>query len=57
VFGFVLWLVGEEVAMSVLDINDPVRAYSLSMHANSLGEHLAYGVMTGLISTALLARW
>jgi hypothetical protein len=54
-FGFVLWLVGEEVAMSVLGINDPPQSYSIAMHANSLGEHLAYGIATGLISTALLA--
>lgn len=54
-FGLALWLFGEEVAMSALGINDPPQSYSIAMHTNSLGEHIAYGLATGLISTALLA--
>lgn len=56
-FGLALWLVGEEVLMPALGINDPARSYSVAMHANSLGEHVAYGITTGLISTGLLATW
>jgi uncharacterized membrane protein YagU involved in acid resistance len=54
-FGVVLWVVAEELAMSVLGINDPPQNYSMAMHANSLGEHLAYGTTIGLISKALFA--
>lgn len=54
-FGVVLWLVAEEVAMSAIGINDPPQSYSMAMHANSLGEHLAYGTAIGLISKVLFA--
>jgi uncharacterized membrane protein YagU involved in acid resistance len=52
-FGFALWLVGEEIAMPLLGINDPAQAYSIADHANSLGEHIAYGVTTAVITRAL----
>ena len=55
IFGAALWLVGEELAMPLLGINDPPSAYSCSMHLNSLGEHLAYGVTTALVSKGLTA--
>jgi hypothetical protein len=56
-FGSLLWLLAEELGMSALGINDPLPSYSLAMQANSLGEHIAYGIATGVLSTALLARW
>jgi hypothetical protein len=54
-FGMLLWLVGEELAMTVFEINDPPQSYSTAMHANSLGEHIAYGTTLGLFSNALFA--
>lgn len=54
-FGGMLWLVGEELAMTLLKINNPLRDYSAAMHLNSLGEHIAYGTVTSLTIRALSA--
>jgi hypothetical protein len=51
-FGSALWLIGEELAMPALGINDPPQHYTLADHANSLGEHIAYGIVTGALCDA-----
>ena len=54
-FGAILWVVGEELAMPLLGINNPPGAYTARMHAHSLGEHLCYGAGTALASRFLAA--
>ncbi len=53
-FGTALWLFGEEIAMPLLGINNPPQGYSLADHANSLGEHLVYGISTAAVARLLL---
>ncbi len=52
-FGATLWLVGEEIAMPLLGINNPPQHYSIADHANSLGEHLIYGITTAVVASLL----
>jgi hypothetical protein len=44
VFGLGLWLLGDELAVPLLGLADKPTAYHPSQHAQSLVEHLAYGV-------------
>lgn len=43
-FGTVLWLVGDELAVSVAGLEDPLRAPAFS-HLSALGAHLIYGLI------------
>jgi hypothetical protein len=43
-FGLGLWLLGDELAVPLLGLADKPTAYHPSQHAQSLVEHLAYGV-------------
>lgn len=56
-FGIGLWLLGEEIAMPILGINGPPRHYSFADHANSLGEHMAYGMVMAVVSRWLLKHF
>jgi hypothetical protein len=53
VFGAAMWLVAQELAMPLLGWNRPLQQYSFSMQANSLGEHLAYGLATEFVREAM----
>lgn len=53
VFGFAVWMVAQELAMPVLGWSRPLTEYSTAMQANSLGEHLAYGIATEVIRRRL----
>ncbi len=56
-FGATMWLVFEETGMPLLGWTRPARQYSLAEHANSLGEHVAYGVATELVRRAVRRLW
>lgn len=56
-FGIVFWLLGDELTMPWLGLNNQFRNYSLLMHLNSLGEHVVYGMTAELVRRALLAGW
>lgn len=53
IFGAGLWLTAQEVLMPALGWSRPLPQYSLAMQANSLGEHLAYGIATDGLRRAL----
>jgi hypothetical protein len=53
VFGLGLWLLGDELALSLLGLTDKPTAYHPSQHAQSLVEHLAYGVAAATTARAL----
>lgn len=55
-FGAGMWLVAQELAMPALGWSRPLKQYSIPMQANSLGEHLAYGITTELVRQALRKR-
>ena len=48
-FGALLWLLGDELATSLLGLSDKPTMYSASRHAKSLAEHVGYGVALGAI--------
>lgn len=47
-FGALLWLVGDEVAVSAAGLEDPRRAPMFS-HASALGAHILYGLAVSLV--------
>ncbi len=53
VFGALLWLCAQEIAMPLLHLSGSPRQYSFAAQAQSLGEHLAYGISTELVRRAL----
>ena len=45
-FGTALWAVAQELVAPLVGVSPPLARYSAAMQANSLGEHVAYGVVT-----------
>ncbi len=45
-FGAALWLIGDEIAVPLLGLAEGPKAYAVGLHAQALGAHLAYGVVT-----------
>jgi putative membrane protein len=45
-FGAAVWLTADEIAVPLLGLSKPARAYPLSRHAYALTSHLVYGVTT-----------
>lgn len=45
-FGTALWLVGDELAVPLLGLADKPTAYHPTQHAQSLAQHLGFGVAT-----------
>ncbi len=43
-FGALLWLIGDEAAMTVSGLEDPLRT-SIASHASALGAHVLYGMI------------
>lgn len=52
-FGIAVWLLAQEIGMPLLGWAPGPRGYSVGQHANSLGEHVAYGVTTELVRRVL----
>lgn len=48
-FGIGMWVLGNELLMPALRLTAKPSHYSLRMQANSLGEHLVFGLTTGFI--------
>lgn len=55
IFGTGLWLLGDELAMSLLGLADGPGKYPLGQHLHRWGAHLVYGVTTAV--TTKLLRW
>ena len=47
-FGAALWLIGDEVAVSVAGLEDPFRT-PISSHCSALGAHILYGLIVDQI--------
>ena len=45
-FGSVLWLLSDEIAVPAAGFSKPPQQYPVSIHANALASHLVYGVAT-----------
>ncbi len=54
-FGAALWLFGDEIAVPLLGLAEGPKAYSVDLHAQALGAHLVYGVVTAA-TTQLVER-
>ena len=52
-FGAALWLAADEIAVPLMKLSKPARAYPLRVHAMALGSHLIYGAVTELVRRAL----
>ncbi len=53
IFGALLWLCAQEIAMPLLHLSGSPRQYSVAAQAQSLGEHLAYGISSELVRRAV----
>jgi uncharacterized membrane protein YagU involved in acid resistance len=51
-FGTGLWLLGDEVAVPLLGLADKPTAYPPSRHAQSLAQHLGFGIATAATAHA-----
>jgi putative membrane protein len=54
-FGAALWVLGDEIAVPLLGFAEGPKAYPKSLHAETLGAHLVYGITTAA-TTQLLQR-
>ncbi len=54
-YGLVLWLVGDEIAITLMRLSDP-RHKTKASHAVALAAHLLFGSVTELSRRSLLAR-
>lgn len=52
-FGFVLWLVGDEIAVPALGLAKGPAEYPASVHADALAAHLLYGFTTDMARRVL----
>ncbi len=43
----------QEIGTPLMGLSKPIRDYTLAMQANSLGEHVVWGVATELVRRAL----
>jgi hypothetical protein len=53
-FGAVLWAAGDELGVPLLGLSKAPGAYPKSIHAETLGAHLAYGAVTAAATRVLL---
>jgi hypothetical protein len=53
VFGTIIWLLGDEGAVSLLGLADGPTKYPLSQHLHRWAVHIAYGTVTAATTTAL----
>ncbi len=54
-YGAALWFAGDEIAVPLLGLAEGPKGYPKSLHAETLGAHLVYGVATAA-ATQLLER-
>jgi Protein of unknown function (DUF1440) len=54
-YGAGLWALGDEVALPLLGLAEGPKAYPKSLHAETLGAHIVYGVATAA-ATQLIER-
>jgi uncharacterized membrane protein YagU involved in acid resistance len=54
VYGTAVWLAGDEVAVPLLGLAHGPAQTSLAAHANALGSHLVYGLVTHVARKAAL---
>ena len=54
-FGSVLWLLSDEIAVPAAGFSKPPQQYPVSIHANPLASHLVYGVATEAVRAGLRA--
>jgi hypothetical protein len=54
-FGAGLWLIGDELVVPLLGLQDKPTEYSASRHAQALAAHLGFGLATGA-TTQILGR-
>jgi putative membrane protein len=54
-FGSVLWLVADEIAVPGLGLSKPVSVYPPSVHASAWASHVVYGITTDLVRRGLRA--
>lgn len=54
-FGSVLWLLADEIAVPALGLAKGPREYPLSAHGSALASHLVYGAATELVRSGLRA--
>jgi hypothetical protein len=47
--GALMWLLGDELAVPLLGLSRPPRAYPTSVHAEALGAHAIYGLTADLV--------
>ncbi len=52
-FGMAVFVLAQEIEMPRMGLSKPAGQYSLAMHANSLGEHVVWGITTELVGRAL----
>lgn len=52
-FGFVLWLLGDEIAVPALGLGKGPTEYSPEVHADALAAHFMYGATTDLLRRVL----
>jgi hypothetical protein len=55
-FGAVLWLTADEVAVPALKLSKPPGEYPARVHVMALASHLVYGMATELVRRALRGR-
>ncbi len=56
VFGTILWLGGDELAVSLLGLADGPTKFPISQHLHRWGAHLTYGLISVTLAR-LLYRW
>ena len=54
-FGSLLWLISDEIAVPAAGLSKPPQQYPASIHANALASHLVYGVTTEAVRAGLRA--
>lgn len=53
VFGAAMFVLAQEIGTPLLGLSKPLRQYSLAMQANSMGEHVVWGLTTEAVRRAL----
>jgi uncharacterized membrane protein YagU involved in acid resistance len=53
VFGAAMFVLAQEIGTPLMGLSKPVRDYSPAMQANSMGEHVAWGLTTETVRRAL----
>jgi uncharacterized membrane protein YagU involved in acid resistance len=52
-FGAAVFVLAQEIGTPRVGLSKPLGEYSFTMHANSLGEHVAWGITTDLVRRAV----